>query len=494
MLKPIKTFESYRELDRYDYKDDYDYAFANYALNERPLFLDEYERQEARQLYGGTLDGIGGDGIVYRGAKINTEEQLKQIKDLQAKGGTISLRLGSASHHYSTAKSFADYVKSYDTSTMLAAMKDTMEQGSAGKFGTYIVYLKPTKDQIIYNTARGTLTSGAESEVILYGDIKVVKVEINEPLTEDNYINRFMAMDNIGALISSDFFAHWLSNRRLEIPLNRKIEKLKQLVKTTDDVVLLMENAGNLRLIEYNVVMDYLADHNLLKKTAAMMNFKVASLKGVRSDLNDPQFRQVDLYYKGRKVNTDDKQTRYILNMGGRNSIQRKIDLHNLKIKESNFDRRQADLVLSKLEELLGGNYELSARTHDKWFHAADKLRTWGYTYDHSLKLTGNKPFTPWVKFITQFKQYLSDISHEAMTGDTEMAAWMVRALVDTKASWILPHSNPFRIVSVIGDDKFRKQFWGSFYHIANTRGIHEHLPNLNLIGQAVKVIIKNMA
>lgn len=202
------------DLDINDFRDDLDLAFANYALNEQPLFLSREEKELARELYGG-LEGLKG-GLAYRGYRIETEKELKEMKKL-VNGGTWDANLDSFSHSKSTARAFADFVKTYDPMIGMMQMERAISQGSAGKYGSYIMTVKPDKDNVIFNTANPDITRSVESELILDGPVKVVSVEIREPLTEDNWVDltigKWESLEDM--LGSSAFVGTWLEKKNI---------------------------------------------------------------------------------------------------------------------------------------------------------------------------------------------------------------------------------------------------------------------------------------
>lgn len=190
LLQELLT-EAYHEIS--DSITGLDRDFADYALNEYPLGWDTHEIDQARQQFGGV-----DVGRVYRGIKIHSAEQLQEVTQLSEGGGYVDMRLESASPEWGTAASFANYVKSYDELTMMRELNRAIKNGSAGAFGTAILTLEPSANQVIVKT----YTSGneiqhnpnwrapersAEAEVILYGKIKCVGASIIPPLTKANW-------------------------------------------------------------------------------------------------------------------------------------------------------------------------------------------------------------------------------------------------------------------------------------------------------------------
>jgi hypothetical protein len=236
-IKLFKDFvsvlnESYQDLSDYNFNNEYDKMFAEYALNERPIRLNDEDRKEASEIYGNR-----DVGTVWHGGKLNSEEQYNKVKNLK-KGDTIKAKYMSASPDYGTAESFAMYVKSYDEMTMMWALKDAIERGSAGEYGTYVVKLKPKPEQVVFSTYGDGLTpsQSAESEVVLWGDIEVEEVKIFDRLDKENYLNQFeeMSIDSY----FNDFIKRWMRSNKIERPSSEWIENnvLSKIVSKKDAV------------------------------------------------------------------------------------------------------------------------------------------------------------------------------------------------------------------------------------------------------------------
>lgn len=176
-----------------------DRDFAEYAMNEVALRWSPEDVDRARDMFG-RVDV----GEVYRGMKIQTNQQLQEIKRLSEQGGFVDMQLESATPHWSTAASFANYVKSYNELTTMRALNTAIKNGSAGAFGTAILTLVPTREQVIvktYTTSNETKqnpnwrrpTQSAENEVILNGSIRCVAASIIPPLTKSNWKETLMS-------------------------------------------------------------------------------------------------------------------------------------------------------------------------------------------------------------------------------------------------------------------------------------------------------------
>jgi hypothetical protein len=273
-MKYLKTFESfkineaYRELDRSDYENKYDYDFANYALNERPFGWSEEDIKKARELYGNR-----DVGVVYHGGKLDNKEFNDKVRALKP-GDTIKVKLMSSTPEYSTAESFALYVKSYDEMTMMYALKDAIDNGSAGEYGTYVVTLKPKPEQVIVaNFGEGKKpTSSAETEAVLYGDIEVVDVKIFDPLNKETYLEDFMEMHPNS--LDNDFMKRWFRSKRLERPDSDYIKKILSKIKNEDEAIEFIEKQYSGGWVFDYVTLDEFMSNKFLKKQMDKIIFK----------------------------------------------------------------------------------------------------------------------------------------------------------------------------------------------------------------------------
>lgn len=247
MYHKVKNFnnfinESYSDLSHYDFKDEYDEIFVKYALNEYPIHMSDRERKEASKIYGNR-----DVGIVYHGGKINSKEFYNNLKKLKS-GDTIKVEYMSATPYYDEAESFAMYVKSYDELTMMYALKDAIERGSAGEFGSYVITLKPKPEQVIFSTfGQGEKpTTAAETECVLYGDIEVLDVKIYERLTKDNYKQEFEKMSLESYF--NDFIPRWMFKHKIPRPDSNWIVKwVLGKIKTEDDAIKFIQDLRNKR-------------------------------------------------------------------------------------------------------------------------------------------------------------------------------------------------------------------------------------------------------
>lgn len=231
-IKGFKAFlaEMYQDLRDYKFNDRFDRDFGHYALNERPLRWDAAERKQCAEDYG-NVDV----GTVYLGGKIDDKQLYDKLLQLKP-GEHFTLNLQSATPHKDTAISFMDYVKSYDEFTMLSQLTSNLERGSAGKFGAYLLTLKPTPNQVIMSTFGPTKkvpSHTAETECILYGDVKVLDVKIREVLTPETY--QHILLSNFPDILESSFVSSWMEKKVKKIP-NSFAKQLLEKIKTTEDV------------------------------------------------------------------------------------------------------------------------------------------------------------------------------------------------------------------------------------------------------------------
>lgn len=247
-MKIRDIYEAYN-VDGADKYDGIDRDIYNWMRNEQHLTWDDHEVDEARSKYGNVSVGT-----VYRGMKINNKRTLELLETIKQNGhGTVRLNLDSASKNHYEAMSFALYVKSYDEMTMMWELSDAMKRGSAGLFGTALLTLTPTPDQVIVKTySDGTETTDNplwqqppqpyEQEIILKGDIPVSAVEIFYPLTRDNWRDTLRKqLTDISNLSSNPFISRWLAEK---VPSEEVSEfgreLLTSLIKTDDDVFTLL--------------------------------------------------------------------------------------------------------------------------------------------------------------------------------------------------------------------------------------------------------------
>ena len=140
-----------QDLDPDDFKDSIDFKFAQYAINERHFSLSDEDKEHAKVEYGG-LDGVE-NGVIYSGGRITSQKQLEALREIQD-GGRITVSMKSYSHLKATARSFADFVMTYDPVAGGRAMKAAMERGSSGEFGSYLITIEANENTILINTLR----------------------------------------------------------------------------------------------------------------------------------------------------------------------------------------------------------------------------------------------------------------------------------------------------------------------------------------------------
>ena len=135
-----------QHLDPDDFKDSIDYKFAQYAINEMHFSLNDEDKEHAKTEYGG-LDGVK-DGVIYSGGRITSKKQLEGLRKIQNGGSTV-VSMKSYSHLKATARSFADFVMTYDPIAGGKAMQAAMKRGSAGEFGSYLITIQADPETII---------------------------------------------------------------------------------------------------------------------------------------------------------------------------------------------------------------------------------------------------------------------------------------------------------------------------------------------------------
>jgi len=235
---------------------------CNWIRNEQHLFWSDSEIEQARNLYGNVPVGT-----VWRGIRIDSEEELAQLEKIRDEGGSVELRLASSSGDRGEAASFSMYVKSYDEMTMMSELRAALKRGSAGLHGGALLTLRPTPDQVIVKTYEDgnehehnphyRRPYGLEQEAILHGDVEVEKIDIFYPLTAETWQTTLMGQIGKFEDFSNAFLRSWL-NRAIEreIIQPEDIEQfgnaiLPKLLQTDDDVAELILLGGAIFSEEY---------------------------------------------------------------------------------------------------------------------------------------------------------------------------------------------------------------------------------------------------
>jgi len=237
--------------EAYDYSRCKDYKgidlnICNWIFNEIPLPWKTSDIEKCKEMYGNV-----NVGTVYRGAKINTEDELEMYHNAK-KTGYIDLHLVSSTPEKETAKSFAFYIKSYDELTMLKMLVAAVKNGSAGKYGSVLLELEPNNDNVIFKTYREgnerkdwePTKCAAESEVLLNGKVKVKSIEIFEPLTKENWEDVIMRSSTSLESLKNDFIKRWINENNISrdkfFELSKKIAK--NVILSEEDVYFVIKN------------------------------------------------------------------------------------------------------------------------------------------------------------------------------------------------------------------------------------------------------------
>jgi len=228
--------EKYHGIDR---------ELCNWFFNETTLIWGDAKIKQAQAKYGNVSVGK-----IYRGAKIDTIDELKQYREVE-KGGTLKFStVKSCTPFESEAKSFAWYVKSYDTLTMLYALKTAIDRGSAGEYGGVVLTLQPTPKNVVVKSYtegheikensdwRTPPCGSAEAEVLVVGDVKVISAKIFEPLTKENWKETALKSLKCVDDLSNSFLNEWIRKHKISGKEIRDFVTpvIKKLVKTEDDV------------------------------------------------------------------------------------------------------------------------------------------------------------------------------------------------------------------------------------------------------------------
>ena len=308
-----------------------DRDIAEYALNEVPLRWSEDDTNEARSIYGNIPVGI-----VYRGVRINSEAALQQLKALQG-GGMLAMELGSASPHWDTAVSFANYVKSYDELTMMRMLSSAVKNGSAGAYGVAVITLAPTPDQVIVKTYRTgnehqynpnwkAPEESAESEVILSGNIKVTDVQIIPPINKENWKEvLFNTIDSIEVLASWQLLDQWFPQHNIssEEQSAFAMKLWPKLIRSNDDLVRSL-SVRRLSPIPY------------IKSQPKLVRWLVAHISKDES----AGFRPYSVQYNNKSVDIEGNEFIYKCWLKGRSTVD-------------NTPTKNSDIVFTKLANII---------------------------------------------------------------------------------------------------------------------------------------------
>lgn len=278
--------ESYKDLSDIKFNDRYDKEFGIYAMNEIPLYWDKKERNECKNLYGGV-----NVGVVYYGGKIQTEEALEHLKKLKS-GDTYRCFLISTSNSETIARSFMDYTKSYNELVMLSTLNNSITTGSSGKYGSFLLTLEPTPDQVILTNFKKTkrkLSIGAEEECILYGDVKIKNIYIREPLNLDNYEN--IIFNDFPEIMKSSFIETWLKSHKLDLK-KEFAQKLLTKIKSFSDVYIFFSNYEISPYILHSLKYEDLIKNKFLKLSLQKKYITVAK---TTLYINIPKFEPIKL-------------------------------------------------------------------------------------------------------------------------------------------------------------------------------------------------------
>jgi hypothetical protein len=265
-----------QNLDSGDFKDDIDYNFAQYAVNEKPLYLSTEDKEHAKVEYGG-LDGVQG-GVIYSGGRINSEEQLEALRKIE-NGGSTNINMKSYSHRKATARSFADFVMTYDPVAGGRAMKAAMERGSAGEFGSYLITIEANENTIIINTRKQNgVTRSVEDELIVDGNVNVIGVDIIAPMQKDSWTQQTIEeWDELKDLDGAQFLGAWLQHHRIDPWQGGHLEEyLDEMTSSIDGLVELLVEYRNVRILKLNQgkYMEWLSDHPLANKLIDKVELK----------------------------------------------------------------------------------------------------------------------------------------------------------------------------------------------------------------------------
>lgn len=375
----LESWGAGQRLDEEDFKDDIDYKFAEYAINERHFSLDSADKEYAKDHYGG-LDGVQG-GVIYSGGRIGSQEQLDGLKALRD-GGTTNVSMKSYSHFKSTAREFADFVKSYDPRVGGPAMKRALERGSAGEFGSYLITIEADEDTIIINTQRPNgVTRHAESELIVDGTVNVVSVEIIAPLQIDTWQEQTIdTWDSLEDLDSTTFLGAWLEHHKVDPWEGGQFEEyLDEMTGTIDGLATLLAEHGDDKILKINskaFLNEWLPNHPLVDELLDRIELKQGSMSHIEAQVN------------GTSVSLGKELYGRVLQLKGETLVQGNLDEATKSLENSlgELDVYEDTFGYTKDGSWMGRS-NLFFAVHRYCMVLADLDRIGALRYDHTLPL-----------------------------------------------------------------------------------------------------------
>jgi len=207
-------------------------------------------------------------------------------------GGTTTVNMKSYSHFKSTARGFADFVKSYDPTVGGPAMKRALERGSSGEFGSYLITIEADENTILINTQRPDgVTRSAESELIVDGTVNVVSVEIMAPLQVDTWQEQTIdTWESLEDLESTTFLAAWLEHHKVDPWEGGQLEEfLDEMTASIDGLVTLLKEYGNENILEINsktFLNEWLPNHPLVDELLDRVELKRGTFNHIETKLD----------------------------------------------------------------------------------------------------------------------------------------------------------------------------------------------------------------
>jgi len=424
-FKEFLTEMAYQDLKDIKFKDKFDKAFGEYALNEKPIHWDEKERNDCKKSYG-NVDV----GIVYHGNRIISKEQLTFLESLK-KGMKYSCNLISATPDKSLAKSFMEYVKSYDESITYRSLLHSMTMGSAGKFGSFLLTLKPTPSQVIASTFGETkkkFTRTAENECILFGDVEIKDIKIVEPLTYDNWFEKLK--NDFLDLYSSSFFHQWLEHHKLIITKEQSVELINTL-KTENDIKSFFKITK-----EYPEVFNKLSLSDIEKNKLLYSTI----IKYLKFKLNNPiiSFDDEDIHLRNEEFNT-----------------------FLIKKNKKAID----DTIKNKLEELKEINHEIFFNEKNGVLTFQNTVKDWFYVLENAKERKIKIPFNPFNEQIKRIVEKLKNMSETYILSSTLQKS--SKSDLDIIQNLFQSYSTLFNFINIFPSMNlsFMKKSWNWFYH-----------------------------
>lgn len=226
------------------FENKYDLKIYNWTINELPIYLSEYEKNEMKELYGNRKTGK-----LYRGMAIDDIETLERIEKIINKNNdtfTFHIPVSSTPDKF-TAKTFMEYTKSYDPYTMSQGMKKLFQTGCKGELASVLIEFEiKDSNQVLFKNYHDEFdedknslipSQTAEMEVFFEGEVKILSIQIQYPLTIENYKENILNNINKVDDLKNPPYKMWIEkNLSEEKQIELSYEIIKKLKNNYKDI------------------------------------------------------------------------------------------------------------------------------------------------------------------------------------------------------------------------------------------------------------------